>query len=170
MEGSFNALLAKSFPKMLALYAVQFPNFMYISNNEYQKAIKDPSYSPYAVLYGGIITGRKDTQWAPVQRDPNFNQKKTFIQFTADIVSDTNILNPPEIVPTPEDNNATTKKSTEKKVTIATIANAQKVNDKKPILKKNSTEVSTSSSSKTESGYRIQIEPLNSRYSYNNTY
>jgi len=94
-KGSFNGLLNKTFPKLLNAYAVQFPSFVYISNAEMNKALKDPAYSPYAKSFS-LITGKRGDNWAPVARDSGKEDYKTgFIAYAKYAAENPSFLSPP---------------------------------------------------------------------------
>jgi hypothetical protein len=150
MDDSFNKLISKTFPKSLSTYSVQYPNFIYISNNEFMNALSDENYPLYAKCYGLIIAKNANNIWAPINQD-NLNvgnHNKSFITYANYIISNPELLIPAisEKIEPPKSN---------KKVSFP------KVSTVKSILKKPEDEDITTSTS-----YPIKVVPLSSRHAY----
>jgi len=154
MDDSFNKLISKTFPKSLATYSAQYPNFIFISNSEFINALKDENYPLYAQAYGLSIGKNANNIWAPIKQvDINSpaseKYNKNFITYANHIISNPDLLVAPII-----ENKVETSKSN-KKVTFP------KVSTVKSILKKPNEEEEVKNTS-----YPIKVVALNSRHAF----
>lgn len=162
-EGSFNDFLARKFPRGLSLYTVQFPSFIYMSHNEFNKALdikNNPNYSPYALSFG-LVTGMKDNLWRPVRKDEKKEPwKNGLITFAEHIIKNPDLLTPPEV--TIEVDVKDTKDKV-KSVTIGTTSNPSTIVKGKSILKNTSIDKVKNS----DTTFKIKFTPLNNKKSFN---
>jgi len=146
VDGSFNAFLAKTFPRALSLYAISFPSFIYMSNSEMKKALlaeskKSELYSPYAVSFRLIVGQNANKLWAPVAKDLGKEEwKSSFVKCAKHLIDNPDMLEPPKIEKTVTKAEKTATKA-EKTVTIKTEKTDKKIGNKikfVPLYSKNS--------------------------------
>jgi hypothetical protein len=106
VKGSFNNFLVKHIPQMVHNYAYQFPLFGFFSAFEWQKALKNPNYSPYGKAFG-LITGRRPSRsrkgeksieiWGPIGQDKaREKQNSGFVQHALYLANNPDALRSPE--------------------------------------------------------------------------
>jgi hypothetical protein len=101
-EGSYNALVRSVFPKLYN-YAIQFPNALFFSAEEWEKSIKDPNISPYgrsATLNVSLAIDRitnKPNTWVAVSADHTRQPyKKNYITYASYLLENIDMLLPPK--------------------------------------------------------------------------
>jgi hypothetical protein len=97
---SFYSMITKTFPTRLSSLLHQYPSFLWFNNTEWNRALLDPTYTPYGAIFG-LVIGEKEAEgkksWGVISRDGDLGEnKKTPVLLGQYIASHLNVLTPPK--------------------------------------------------------------------------
>jgi hypothetical protein len=95
-QGSFDQLVASKFPQGLFNILYQYPSFIWFSPTQWTMAMRDPTYTPYALIYGLVMTD-KDGKWVVTDKDSLDEQRRTPVLMGSFIASNLRSLEGPVV-------------------------------------------------------------------------
>lgn len=91
---SFNDLVARKFPQGLFNILAQYPSFIWFSPTQWNRAMRDPTYTPYANIYGLVMTD-VNGKWTVTGREGMTGSRATPGMMGSVIASNLSVLDPP---------------------------------------------------------------------------
>lgn len=93
VQGSFTQLVKSKFPSSIFNLLYQYPSFMWFSPSQWSMAMRDLSYTPFALIYG-LVMSVKDGKWAITGNDIQDDNKKTPVFMNNYISNNLRLLDP----------------------------------------------------------------------------
>ncbi len=93
VQGSFTRLVSSKIPSSIFNLLYQYPSFMWFSPSQWSMAMRDPTYTPFALIYG-LAMSAKDGKWAITDRDTPTDDRKTPVLMNSYISSNLKLLDP----------------------------------------------------------------------------
>lgn len=92
-QGSFSQLVSTKFPAGLFNLLYQYPSFMWFSPTQWTMAMRDPTYTPFALIFG-LVMSAKDGKWSVTDRDTPDEERKTPVLMNNYIFDNIRLLDP----------------------------------------------------------------------------